>query len=578
MDTAATVILLFSVLMLVSIVSSTIGPRLGMPVLLLYLLLGMLIGEDGPGGIQFDDVFSAYLVGSAALAVILFDGGLRTDRRSFRVGLRPALSLATLGVAITAAVTSVAAWWALGIGWLEAALVGAIVGSTDAAAVFSLLRGQGMALRQRVGATLEIESGANDPMAVFLTIVLVQAVAANTAPGAEAVLVFAWQMALGAAAGVLAGIALAWCLTHLRLISGLYPLLVLSGALCVFSVVALLGGSGFLAVYVAGLVLGKRVSRGLYNLEKFLDGIAWLAQILMFLMLGLLVTPSELVPIAVPALLVGLVLIFVARPLAVVVCLAPFRFAWREQVFVGWVGLRGAVPIILALFPWIAGLPDRQLYFNLAFFVVLLSLVLQGWTVAPLARLLGLEVPSRSARLQRVEIGLPGQEAYELVGYSIAVDSEAAACPLAQLSWPGAARPLVALRGAEVLQPDAIDRLRTGDQLYLLARPEDLPALDRLLVGEHAPERLGERRFFGDFTIDAAAPLGALAEVYGFTIDAALHDTSIGTLLHARFPTPVVGDRLQLGDIVFTVREMRDARVVKVGLKRPKAAAPGRLS
>lgn len=578
MDNAATVILLFSLLMLVAIVSSTIGPRLGMPVLLLYLVMGMLLGEDGPVGIRYDDVFGSYLVGSAALAVILFDGGLRTDRQSFRVGLRPALSLATLGVVVTAAVTCVAARWALGTGWVESALIGAIVGSTDAAAVFSLLRGQGMALRQRVGATLEIESGANDPMAVFLTVVLVQAVAAGAAPGGHAFAIFAWQLVLGGAGGAIAGVVLAWSLTHLRLNAGLYPLLVLCGALCVFALVTLLGGSGFLAVYVAGLVLAKRVSRGLYNLETFLDGIAWLAQIVMFLMLGLLVTPSELVPIAPAALLVGLALIFVARPLAVFVCLAPFRFAWREQVFVGWVGLRGAVPIILALFPWIAGLPDRQLYFNLAFFVVLLSLVLQGWTVAPLARLLGLEVPSRSARLQRVELGMPGQEAHEFVGYSIVPNSDALARPLATLQWPGVARPLVVLRGAEVLDAAGVDRLRTGDQLYLLARPADLPALDRMLVAEHEPARLGERRFFGDFTIDAAAPLGALAEVYGFEVDDAMRATEIGRVMHDRFPTPVVGDRLQIGDIVFTVREMRDARVVKVGLKLPARAKPPPLS
>lgn len=569
MDIAATAILLVSLLALISIVSSSLSPRLGLPVLLLYLLLGMLAGEDGLVGIQYDEVLPSYLIGSVALALILFDGGLRTDQLGFRVGLRPALSLATVGVAISAAVTGVVAWWALDIGWLEAALVGAIVGSTDAAAVFSVLRGQRMALQDRVSATLEIESGANDPMAVFLTIVFVQAVAAGSAPGLGALNLFLWQMSLGAAAGALAGVALAWCLTHLKLNAGLYPLMVMFGALSVFGLVSFLNGSGFLAVYVAGLVLARRVSRGLYNLEKFLDGIAWLAQIVMFLMLGLLVTPSELLPIALDALLVGLALIFVARPLAVLICLAPFRFAWRERLFVSWVGLRGAVPIILALFPWIAGLPNHQTYFNLAFFVVLLSLVLQGWTVAPVARLLGLVVPSRGGRVKRVELGMPGQEEFELVGYEVAADSHLIDRPLPQVAWPGQSRLLVAIRGREVLWADGLASLQAGDQVYLFSRSTDLQALDRVLIGERESSRLGERRFFGEFVISPDAPLGTLAYVYGFDIEEAVASRSIGSLLTERYPTPVVGDRLTLGGIVFTVREIRDGRIHEVGLKLP---------
>ena len=569
MELAATAILLVSLLVLISIVSTTISPRLGMPVLLLYLVLGMLAGEEGPIGIIFHDVKSAYLIGSAALAVILFDGGLRTDRASFRVGLRPALSLATLGVVVSAGVTCVAAWWVLGVTWLEAALMGAIVGSTDAAAVFSVLRGQGMALKDRVGATLEIESGANDPMAVFLTVVLVEAVISRVTPGVDAFGYFIWQMGLGAAIGAASGWALAWALTHLRLNPGLYPLLVLFGAWAVFGLVAVLDGSGFLAVYVAGLALAKRVSRGLYNIEKFLDGIAWLAQIVMFLMLGLLVTPSQLVPYALDALAVGAVLMFVARPLAVIVCLAPFRFSWREQLFVSWVGLRGAVPIILALFPAISGVPGWQTYFNLAFFVVLMSLLLQGWTVAPLARLLKLEVPSRSNRLQRIELGMPGQEEFEFVGYAVSTDSRVIDRPLAQIAWPGSTRPLVAIRGRDVLHAAGLESLAAGDQLFLLARPDELPALDRILVGERDPQRLSERQFFGEFTIDAQAPLGALGSLYGFSVEPDMAPRSIGSVFAEQFAVPVVGDRLHLGGVDFTIREMREERIHKIGLKLP---------
>ncbi|MFW6094379.1 MAG: potassium/proton antiporter, partial [Pseudomonadota bacterium] len=463
MEVTGTVIALVSLLFLVSVLSSMISPRLGIPVLLLYLFVGMLAGEDGLLGIAYGDVFSASLIGSAALAVILFDGGLRTSYRAFRVGLRPALGLATFGVVATAAITGTAAAWILGIGWMEALLVGAIVGSTDAAAVFSLLHGQGMALKDRVASTLEIESGANDPMAVFLTVLLVEAVAGGERPGWETIPYFLWQMGAGAGIGALAGLGLAWAVTRLTLNPSLYPLLVLFGGLFAFGIAGTLDSSGFLAAYVAGLVLSGRVSRGLYNIQRFLDGAAWIAQIGMFLMLGLLATPTALLPYATSALVVALVLIFVARPLAVVVCLLPFRFNWREHLFVSWVGLRGAVPIILALFPWMAGIEEWYIYFNIAFFVVLVSLLLQGWTVAPMARLLDLEVPSRSGRMQRVELGMPGQEEYELVGYRIDSDSPIAGGAPMHVDWPGDVRPLLAIRDRQVIHADRIDALRYGD-------------------------------------------------------------------------------------------------------------------
>jgi potassium/hydrogen antiporter len=567
MEVTGTIITLGSLLFLISVLSSSITPRLGIPVLLLYLFVGMLAGEDGVFGIQYDDVLSAQLIGSAALAVILFDGGLRTNRRSFRVALQPALALATVGVVLTAALTGLAAMWILDLTWMEALLVGAIVGSTDAAAVFALLHGRGMELKERVGSTLEIESGANDPMAVFLTLLMVQALTTGATPGWNTAPYFLWQMGAGAAVGVLGGMGLAYALTRVTLNPGLYPLLVLFGALFVFGLASVLDCSGFLAVYLAGLTVSTRVSRGLYNIQRFLDGAAWLSQISMFLMLGLLVAPSELVPHAGSALAVGLVLIFVARPLAVAVCLAPFRFAWREQVFISWVGLRGAVPIILALFPWMAGLENWQTYFNLAFFVVLVSLVLQGWTVTPLARWLNLEVPSRSGRMQRVELGMPGQEEFELVGYRLDTDSPIVNVRPEGIRWPGSARPMVAIREGNVLVADEIDALAAGDQIYLLARPADLDALDRRIVGEREPERLGEREFFGEFVIRPDATLGALAAMYGFQTDPRGGERTIAELLLQTYPRPVIGDRIRLGTVEFVVRELDGDQISKVGLK-----------
>lgn len=567
MEVTGTIITLISLLFLISVLSSSLSPRLGIPVLLLYLFVGMLAGEDGLLRIQYDDVTSAHLIGSAALAVILFDGGLRTNRRTFRVALSPALALATMGVIITAAITAAVAVQVLGIGWLEALLVGAIVGSTDAAAVFSLLHGRGMVLKERVASTLEIESGANDPMAVFLTIALVEALVSGIAPGWSSVPYFLWQMGTGAAVGALSGMALAVMVTRITLNAGLYPLLVLFGALFSFGLASMLDASGFLAVYLAGLIMSSRVSRGLYNIQRFLDGAAWLSQITMFLMLGMLVTPMDLLPHAASGLVIALALIFVARPLAVIICLLPFRFSWREQTFVAWVGLRGAVPIILALFPWMAGLEHWQTYFNLAFFVVLVSLLLQGWTIAPLARLLKLEVPSRTGRMQRIELGMPGQEEYELVGYSIETDSPLIHRSPAKISWPGDTRAIVAIRQGKVQQLDQLDEFVSGDQIYLLAHATELEKLDRHVVGEREPERLGERAFFGEFVVNPATTLRELAAMYGFSVDDDVAERSISDYLAQRYPHPVVGDRVQLGPVQLVVRETQGDRIIKVGLK-----------
>jgi cell volume regulation protein A len=567
MELAGTVIALASLLFLVSVLSTALTPRLGIPVLLLYLGLGMLAGENGLLGIRFHDVDSAYLIGSAALAVILFDGGLRTDPTAFRVALAPALSLATLGVLLTAGVVATVAVAVLQLGWLEAMLLGAIVGSTDAAAVFSLLHGRGMVLKERVGATLEIESGVNDPMAVFLTLLLVQAVVSHEIPGWDAGLSFVWQMAGGAVIGLLAGAALAAAVTRIALNAALYPLLVLFGALFAFGMASLLGTSGFLAVYLAGLTLARRVSRGLYNIQRFVDGAAWLSQISMFLMLGLLVTPANLLPYALSGLLIGLALIFVARPLAVAACLLPFRFAWREQAFIGWVGLRGAVPIILAMFPWIAGFDDWQMYFSVAFFVVLVSLLVQGWTVPLAARVSGLEVPSRTDRLQRVELGMPGQEEFELVGYRIDTDSPLLGGAPTHVQWPGDVRALLVIRQGRAIEVEQLGRLAEGDQIYFLARPSALAQLDRRILAERDPQRLGERAFFGDFVVRPEATVAALDAMYRFGPEPADAVLTVGELLLSRYPRPVVGDRLRVGSVEFVVREVDGNRIAQVGLK-----------
>jgi cell volume regulation protein A len=396
-----------AVLVFASVLMGLFSARIGFSFLLVFLLAGLVAGEDGPGGYVFNDVKLSFWVGNVALAVILLDGGLRTAFSTFRTGLRPASLLATLGVLLCAGITAVAAVLLLGLDWGTAWLLGAIVGSTDAAAVFALLTRSGVTLNERVAATLEIESGVNDPMAVYLTLALIALLA--TGVGAASVPVsatdtaiamvtafvqqFGWGSLVGLVSGV-AGAALLQRVSARDAGGGVMALLVVAAGLAVFAGTGLLGGSGFLAVYLFGLIVAHRAQSTVAPTLPVLDGYAWLAQAGMFLLLGLLATPSRLLQSLWPALGVAAVLMFVARPLAVWLCLLPFRFTPRETTFVAWVGLRGAVPIVLAMFPLLAGTPHAVLLFDVAFVVVLASLLVQGSTIGWAARRLGVEMPA----------------------------------------------------------------------------------------------------------------------------------------------------------------------------------------
>lgn len=581
MDFTNWVILLAGLLCLVSILTSVLTVRLGMPLLLMFLALGMLAGEDGLGGISFHDVQTSHLIGSLALAVILFNGGLCTDIGSFRVGLWPAFWLATLGVAITAAVTGMAAGLLFDLSWLEGLLIGAIVGSTDAAAVFAILHAHGLRLKQRVDASLQIESGINDPMAVFLTIALVDILSTpDPTIGWEMARHFVAQMGIGTLLGGIGGLILHALINRLPLTIGLYPLLAFSGALLIFGATSVVGGSGFLAVYLAGLLLGNRPLQGGQNIRRFHDGMAWLSQIGLFLILGLLVTPSELLPVAGYGLLLAAVLILVARPLAVFACLFPFRFDHRERLFISWVGLRGAVPIVLALFPLLAGLDNAPLFFNLAFFVVLVSLVVQGWTVAPVARWLRLELPPSPGAVHRVELDLPGKSGYELVGYHLAADSPVLGRSLPGLPLPGTVKPAAIVRSGELLDSNEDTRLEHRDYVYLLARSDDLVALDRLFSATHAPPQLAEHRFFGELVLKGSAALADIARFYELPLTDENRALTLAQYLERHFGKPVVGDRIRLGRLEFVVRELRDGDIGQVGVKltdKPLQAAAGPL-
>jgi cell volume regulation protein A len=399
MDFVNLPLLAASALVFMSVLAGLFSARIGFSFLLVFLFAGILAGEDGFGGYRFDNFHLSFWVGNLALAIILLDGGLRTAYARFRTGLRPASLLATFGVLVCAGITALAGIWFVGLDWQTAMLLGAIVGSTDAAAVFALLTRSGVTLNERVASTLEIESGINDPMAVYLTLAFIAILASDqltSSPWLTMGMAFIQQFGWGTLLGVIGGFLMAELLRRVASRDaggGILALLIGSAGLSLFALTGIVDGSGFLAVYLFGLIVANRAAEAVEPTLAAMDGYAWLAQAGMFLLLGLLVTPSTMFDSLGSGLGVAFVLIFVARPAAVWLCLVPFRFTARETWFISWVGLRGAVPIVLALFPLLAGTPQAGLLFNIAFMVVLTSLLTQGSTIGWVARKLGVAMP-----------------------------------------------------------------------------------------------------------------------------------------------------------------------------------------
>lgn len=477
-NATALLLAVFGLLMTVSVLFTRTFDRFGIPIVLIFLVLGMLGGSEGIGGVQFNNFDTAFRLGTTALVLILFDGGLNTSWKSIQRSAGPAGVLATFGVVGTAGTLALIGR-ALGLMWSEALLIGAIVSSTDAAAVFAVLRGGSLRVQERVRSVLEVESCANDPMAVILTVAIVSIVqrGSQNADGSWAMQLLVTvpvQLVVGAVVGVLVGFATRWVLARTRLSTvGLYPVITLASAFIAFGAATLLFGSGFLSVYAAGVVLGNGPLPFRAGLTRVHDAVAWMSQVSMFLMLGLLVFPSKLLSVASVGLLLGLGLALVARPLVVLLCMLPFRWPLREVAYISWVGIRGAVPIILGTFPVMAEIPGGERLFHIVFFIVVVSALIPGASIVPLTRRLKLDDPLPPTPAAALELNSLRPLHGEIHVYHIEPTVAACGVPLSEIRFPEGAAAFMVVRGDEVMAARGYTVLQPGDHVYIFCRPGD---------------------------------------------------------------------------------------------------------
>lgn len=477
------ILLVISVLILISISISKLSENLGLPALLLFLAVGMLAGSDGPGKIHFDNAYAAQYVGIVALIFILFSGGLETKWKDVKPVLWSAMLLSTVGVALTALAMGLAIHYLFGLSIIEGLLIGAIISSTDAAAVFSVLRARGTSLKGKLRPLLELESGSNDPAAIIMTIVFIQIIVSGGFSAIGTIGFLLLQLGLGGLFGFFSGKAMALLLNKFRFsYPSLYPVFAIASAIFIYAVTTALQGSGILAVYIAAVVLGNSEFIQKKSLIRFFDGLALLGQIVMFLTLGLLVYPSQLYNVIVPGLLISAVLIFLARPIGVFISLMFSKFKLSEKVFVSWVGLRGAVPIILATFPLTAGLDIGPFVFNLVFFITLTSALVQGWSIPLAAKLLRVKGKETAEKRIPIEMTDSVETNNDMLDLIIPERAAVIGKSLAELNLPTESLITVVYREDSYVVPSGSTTLEAGDTILVLVNKENLPEVKRILT------------------------------------------------------------------------------------------------
>ncbi|MBO1517387.1 potassium/proton antiporter [Psychrobacter halodurans] len=593
MDTLNILYLVGALLIFASIMASTLSARLGVPLLLLFLIVGMLAGEQGILGIEFSQYGIANFVGQAALACILLDGGLRTSFKSFRVGLKPAVTLATWGVLATVMVLGVFVTWLLDVDWRFGLLMAAIVGSTDAAAVFSLLRNGGVKLNDRVQATLELESGANDPLAILLVTGLI---ALNVDPAGQTVLGFLGlllqQLGVGLGMGLLFGYLLARLLPKVHLAEGMYAILILSAGLSVFAATNLLGGSGFLAVYLTGVLIGNHKVRSTEHVMRVMDSFAWLSQAVLFVVLGLLVTPSNVINVWHYSVAIAAFMILVARPIAVYTSVKPFKFKDREIGFISWVGLRGAVPITLAILPVMAGIDDAFMLFDIAFGVVVLSLILQGTTIPFMANVFRVRIPTNKDPKEEHEVWVSDKASITL--YEFEVQAGAFAIGRHPLGISNRISPdeisvFALVRGQQIVVVEEDTKLRYGDSVWYAMRGNHASKIAKIF-NDTTLDRKAIDDFYGDWLLSPSVKLGDLPFFTDMVTSESLADTlkykkpkntesmweqTVAEYVAQSLETaPVSGDTVEIDDAwSLVIKEVDDkGKLRTIGLKHDEPA------
>lgn len=580
MDWMNSLFLLGGALLFVSVVSTTVSARLGMPLLLAFLGVGMLAGEEGIAGIVFDNVVVANFISQIALAVILLDGGLRTHISGFRIALKPSAVLASWGVFATVLLLGVFATFYLGLDWKFGVLMAAIVGSTDAGAVFNLLRNSGVRLNERVQATLEIESGANDPMAIFLVTALITMIMQPQDSGIFAfVKMLLMQIGFGLAAGWLGGRVLARLVGRLNLAEGLYALMIMSGGLIIFALTNSVGGSGFLAVYFAGIMVGNQQNRATEHVLRVMDGLAWLAQAALFVMLGLLVTPSSVLNKGADALVIAVFLMLVARPAAVFSGLWKFNYSLREKAYISWLGLRGAVPISLAMMPLVMGVPNSALLFDVAFAVVVLSLLIQGTTIPVMARILNVAVPPKPEPKDTLDLWLSEHEAVKMSAFEVKTDSGAEGVhpdSPEPISDSFDTRCFALIRNGRKIPLNPDTALQAGDTAWYILPEGKTDNMARYFT-ETGRSMREQFDYFGEFVVSPHARTGDLAQAYGLILDEGEEDLSLIRWFEQRsgHTNPIEGDRVEIHGVTLTVKELdKTGTVTLMGLKVSRDSKP----